>query len=218
MKISNHHTLSCILVFSFLTSSIPLLLAVGGGGGGTSIAFATLGRSSYAFDIFALPTAGPSKEIRLTDGNSVNFNGYIPSSSSLSMLYHLSNNSDPATHLVYITERNGSSKIYLDALYDTPPMRSGSRSLVEGSAESTRLQVLLVGDEQTGGRVSMKDKPSLVGQSLIYVSTHENPGVPRASWAAVFSTQLTTGVTRRLTPKGVADFSPAVSPSGSGRP
>ncbi|KAL0360269.1 UNVERIFIED_CONTAM: hypothetical protein Sradi_3711400 [Sesamum radiatum] len=213
MKISNHHTLSCFLLFNFLISSIPLLLAVGGGGG-TSIAFATLGRSSYAFDIFALPTAGPSKEIRLTDGNSVNFNGYFPSSSSLSMLPHLSNNSDPATHLVYITERNGSSKIYLDALYDAPPIRSGSRSLVEGSAESTRLQVLLVGDEQTGGRVSMKDKPSLVGQSLIYVSTHENAGVPRASWAAVFSTQLTTGVTRRLTPKGVADFSPAVSPSG----
>ncbi|KAL0438126.1 UNVERIFIED_CONTAM: hypothetical protein Slati_2295600 [Sesamum latifolium] len=213
MKISNYHTLSCFLVFNFLTSSIPLLLAAGGGGG-TSIAFATLGRSSYAFDIFALPTAGPSKEIRLTDGNSVNFNGYFPSSSALSMLPHLSNNSDPATHLVYITERNGSSKIYLDALYDAPPIRSGSRSLVEGSAESTRLQVLLVGDDQTGGRVSMKDKPSLVGQSLIYVSTHENPGVPRASWAAVFSTQLTTGVTRRLTPKGVADFSPAVSPSG----
>jgi len=61
----------------------------------------------------------------------------------------------------------------------------------------------------------MKDRPSLVGDSLIYVSTHEDPGEPRASWAAVYSTQLTTGLTRRLTPTGVADFSPAVSPSGT---
>ncbi|GAB4844941.1 hypothetical protein Ancab_038336 [Ancistrocladus abbreviatus] len=34
------------------------------------------------------------------------------------------------------------------------------------------------------------------------------------SWAAVYSTHLRTRWTRRLTPQGVADFSPAVSPSG----
>ncbi|KAI3464548.1 hypothetical protein Pfo_021211 [Paulownia fortunei] len=215
MKTSNQHTLSCFLIFNFLVSSFPVLQATSeGGGGATTISFATLGRSSYAFDIYALPTTGPPKEIRLTDGNSVNFNGYFPSSSSLSMLPLLLNHSDPTTHLIYITERNGSSKIYLDALYDTPPVRTGSRSNLEFPTESTRLQVLLVDDEKTSGRVSMKDKPSLVGQSLIYVSTHENPGKPRASWAAVYSTQVTTGLTRRLTPKGVADFSPAVSPSG----
>ncbi|GFP89844.1 protein tolb [Phtheirospermum japonicum] len=60
----------------------------------------------------------------------------------------------------------------------------------------------------------MKDRPSLVGKNLIYISTHKDPGKPRASWTAVYSTQLTTGSTRRLTPLGVADFSPAVSPSG----
>lgn len=60
----------------------------------------------------------------------------------------------------------------------------------------------------------MKDRPSLVGEYLVYVSTHEDSGVARTSWAAVYSTQLSTGLTRRLTPYGVADFSPAVSPSG----
>ncbi|XAR62832.1 hypothetical protein NMG60_11017728 [Bertholletia excelsa] len=60
----------------------------------------------------------------------------------------------------------------------------------------------------------MKDRPIVVGDYLVYVSTHENSGMPRTSWAAVYSTRLTTGLTKRLTPFGVADFSPAVSPSG----
>ncbi|KAG8378234.1 hypothetical protein BUALT_Bualt08G0116500 [Buddleja alternifolia] len=212
MKSSNHHhALSCFLILSsFLFSRA----ASSGGADATSIVFATLGRSSYNFDIYALPTTGQSKEIRLSDGKSVNFNGFFPSPSSLSLLPLLPKRPDPTTHFVYISERNGSSNIYLDALYDTPPIRTGSRSILDVSTESTRVQILLTRDGQTNNRVSMKDKPSLVGQSLIYVSTHEDPGEPRASWAAVYSTQLTTGSTRRLTPIGVADFSPAVSPSG----
>ena len=46
------------------------------------------------------------------------------------------------------------------------------------------------------------------------MSTHENLGEPRTSWAAVYATELTIGVTQRLTPHGIADFSLAVSPSG----
>lgn len=46
------------------------------------------------------------------------------------------------------------------------------------------------------------------------MSTHENPGVPRKSWTAVYSTHLKTRKTLRLTPYGVADFSPSISPSG----
>jgi Tol biopolymer transport system component len=196
-----------------LVSTFPLFQATAGGGA-TTIAFTTLGRSAYAFDIYALPTSGSSSEVRLTDGKSVNFNGFFPSSSSLSMLPLVPDKSGTATHLIYITERNGSSKVYLDAVYEKLPLKTGSRSVLEVPTESNRFQALLVGDEQTGGRVSMKDKPNLVGHNLIYVSTHENPGKPRASWAAVYSTHLVTGLTRRLTPKGVADFSPAVSPSG----
>lgn len=38
--------------------------------------------------------------------------------------------------------------------------------------------------------------------------------MPRSSWTAVYSTNLKSGLTKRLTPYGIADFSPAVSPSG----
>ncbi|KAJ6981215.1 hypothetical protein NC653_024575 [Populus alba x Populus x berolinensis] len=65
----------------------------------------------------------------------------------------------------------------------------------------------------------MKDKPTVSGDYLVkkerqlYMSTHENPGEPRTSWAAVYAPELITRVTRRLTSHGIADFSPAVSPS-----
>ena len=38
------------------------------------------------------------------------------------------------------------------------------------------------------------------------MSTHENPGEPRTSWAAVYATELTIGVTQQLTPHGIADL------------
>ncbi|CAI9115444.1 OLC1v1016346C1 [Oldenlandia corymbosa var. corymbosa] len=186
----------------------------------SSIVFTTLGRSSYCFDIYSLPLGASSlisssNELRLTDGNSVNFNGFFPSASSVDLLFPPPDDSIAAPyaplHLIYVTERNGSSRIFLDSLYHH---RTGSRSILEAEGDFTRFQVPLVGLEQSDGRVPMKDKPTLVGEHLIYVSTHENSGVPRTSWAAVYSTHLKTGLTRRLTPYGVADFSPAVSPSG----
>lgn len=95
----------------------------------------------------------------------------------------------------------------------------GKRSVLQVSTESTRrIQIPLLSYERSsnsGGRISMKDRPSLAGESLVYVSTQEDPGEPRTSWAAVYSTHLKTGLTRRLTPYGVTDFSPAVSPSGA---
>ncbi|KAH7524543.1 hypothetical protein FEM48_Zijuj06G0130600 [Ziziphus jujuba var. spinosa] len=68
--------------------------------------------------------------------------------------------------------------------------------------------------KQSEHRASMKDKPSLTGDYLVYVSTHEESGEARTSTAAVYTTELKSGVTRRLTPYGVADYSPSVSPSG----
>ncbi|KAK1433356.1 hypothetical protein QVD17_10266 [Tagetes erecta] len=188
----------------------------------TSIIFTTLGRSRYAFDIFSLPINTTGPELQLTDANSVNFNGHF-----------VSVNSNGQFHLLYVTERNGSSSIFLDVVsYPSLDHRPTKRSILEtestqsqsffdtGSTrlqsiyetESTRSQRRLIGGGD--GRISMKDRPSLVGDFLIYVSTHEETGVSRTSWAAVYSTQLSTGLTQRLTPPGVADFSPAVSPSG----
>ncbi|XP_023730190.1 uncharacterized protein LOC111877919 [Lactuca sativa] len=176
----------------------------------TSIIFTTLGRSRYAFDIFSLPIDTTGTEIQLTDGNSVNFNGYFASSFNGNPITNPTFVDPQSTHLVYVTERNGSSSIYLDSIYHSGVDSTRKRSVLE--AELTRYQHRLVGG--SGGRISMKDRPSLVGDFLVYVSTHEETGVGRTSWAAVYSTQLSTKVTRRLTPQGVADFSPAVSPSG----
>ncbi|KZV33023.1 hypothetical protein F511_03289 [Dorcoceras hygrometricum] len=213
MKSSCRKVLSCFLLFSSIVLPYRISHATPehSRGDASSIAFATLGRPRYAFDIYSLTISDPSKETRLTDGNSINFNGYF---ASLSALPFLKNHSPPSVNLVYVTERNGSASIYLDTLHVSPSLGLESRSLLGVSVQFNRVQIPLVGDDKFSGEVSMKDRPSLVGSSLVYVSTHENPRKPRASWAAVYLTQLTNGSTLRLTPKGVADFSPAVSPSG----
>ncbi|KAK7311524.1 hypothetical protein RJT34_09728 [Clitoria ternatea] len=172
----------------------------------TTIIFTTLGRAFYAFDIYSLPIQQqqptPYQELRLTDGTSVNFNGHFLSNSSAI--------DPPPLQLVYVTERNRSPTIYYDAVFTNPnPTR---RSTLESPIQH-RIQLPLLPNQSPP---SLKDKPSITpdGEYLIYVSTHENPNVPRASWAAVYSTHLKTGLTLRLTPYGLADFSPALSPSG----
>ncbi|KAJ4950662.1 hypothetical protein NE237_027494 [Protea cynaroides] len=190
---------------------------------GNTILFSTQERANYAFDLFSLPTSHPpdnDDEIALTDGQSVNFNGYFPppSSSILSLL--LPNRSlalDPTPPslqlLLYVTERLGFSNIYLDAYnnFNSIDFNPTRRSALE---IPSRIQVPLFNPKQGDAKISMKDRPSVAGDHLIYVSTHENSGVPRKSWAAVYSTNFITGKTRRLTPYGIADFSPSVSPSG----
>ncbi|GAB4844943.1 hypothetical protein Ancab_038338 [Ancistrocladus abbreviatus] len=187
-----------------------------------TIIFNTFGRPNYDFDIYSLPTTSTSssnhKELQVTDGISVNFNGYFPNPKCSPFSLLLQNHtflktpsSSPLTEVIYVTERNGTSSIYYDALlYDAPLGQLRARSALEFP---TRIQIPLLVNQQLG-LLSMKDRPSLVGEFLIYVSTHEESKVIRKSWAAVYSTHLQTGWTRRLTPIGVADFSPAVSPSG----
>jgi len=52
------------------------------------------------------------------------------------------------------------------------------------------------------------------GDIVVFVSTEEDIGKPLQGWNAVFSLNFKTSVTRRLTPPGVTDYSPALSPSG----
>jgi Tol biopolymer transport system component len=184
-----------------------------------SIIFATLGsRSNYAFDIFALPALDPpsiANEIQITDGQSLSFNGHFPSTSSfLSLLpdQAIIRTRVPPIQVIYVTERNGTSHIYYDAVFYDAQRSTRSRSALE---VYERVQIPLLASTRGQNGISMKDRPSLTPEGLlVYVSTHEDTGEPRTSWAAVYSTELSTGLTRRLTPYGVADFSPAVSPSG----
>lgn len=62
--------------------------------------------------------------------------------------------------------------------------------------------------------VRMEDSGCFAGDYLVYVSTKEPINERRQPWTAVYKTNLKTGRTERLTPKGEADLSPAVSPSG----
>ncbi|XP_040377803.1 uncharacterized protein LOC102702184 [Oryza brachyantha] len=187
--------LAALLVAALLASPAS---ADGGGGGGGTIVFTTLGRSRYQFDIFTLPLA-PSPnvpdELRLTDGVSVNYNGnFAPGSDSI----------------LFVSERNGSLNLYLSPAPSSAAASSRREALEEAAAAAT-LSPLLPWEP-----IALKDRPSLTpdGSHLVYVSTAVPAAEPRSSWAAVYSTELSTGRTLRLTPLGVADFSPAVSPSG----
>ena len=126
-------TLPLFLIINFLLLPLPHAL--------DTISFTTLGRSSYAFDIFALPTAAPSQEIRLTFGDSVNFNGHFPPPQSISFLSDRTE-PDPIAHLVYVTERNGSSQIFLNVF----------RSALQLPTDSSRSEILLIGEHETNAR------------------------------------------------------------------
>uniref|UniRef100_A0A0D9W172 Dipeptidylpeptidase IV N-terminal domain-containing protein n=1 Tax=Leersia perrieri TaxID=77586 RepID=A0A0D9W172_9ORYZ len=187
--------LAALVAASLLASPAPAESTTSGGG---TIVFTTLGRSRYEFDIFSLPlTPSPAAagELRLTDGVSVNYNGNFAAAASDSVLF--------------VSERNGSLNLYLS------PIPSSRREALESSSSSSpaaaNLSPLLPWEP-----IALKDRPSLTpdGSHLVYVSTAVPAEEPRSSWAAVYSTELSTGLTRRLTPVGVADFSPAVSPSG----
>lgn len=200
----------------------------------SSIVLTTLGRSRYAFDIFTLPISisdasssplsfskpKPSNEVKITDGKSVNYNGFFPQNpSSLLSLLSLSPppppppDPQPQQALVYVSERNASFNIYLD-LYYHPPSPTQPENRRRSILQTPKIQIALLRPEENKHSLSMKDKPLISGEHVIYVSTHEKSELPRKSWTAVYSTYLRTGETRRLTPRGVADYSPAVSPSG----
>ncbi|XP_020213794.1 uncharacterized protein LOC109798018 [Cajanus cajan] len=193
----------------FLSALLLLPLLALSSADPTTIIFNTVARVNFAFDIYSLPIQQlpltPNQQLQLTDGHSVNYNGhFISNASAIQLPTH-----SPPLHLVYITERNGSPTVYYDAVYT-----STTTCKTRSALENTRIQVPLLPTHTH--QVSMKDRPSVTpdGQYLLYVSTHEDPGVPRASWAAVYSTHLLSGLTQRLTPYGLTDFSPALSPSG----
>ncbi|CAN6459191.1 unnamed protein product [Victoria cruziana] len=161
----------------------------------TSIVFTTYARANYAFDIFTVPLlstdlrVNPGLEVQATDGRSVNYNGFFYGDS-----------------LLYVSERGGTPTIYLSA---GPSPTIGRRFALEAVP-----MAFPVTPSTGNSEVSLRDRPSVVGDHLIYVSTETPARALRQSWAAVYSMHLETLETRRLTPESMADFSPAVSPSG----
>ncbi|XP_058086963.1 uncharacterized protein LOC131234023 [Magnolia sinica] len=148
-----------------------------------TIVFTTVGVVHYGFDVFSVTL--PSKldalteltERRLTDGISVNYNGQFV---------------DENETLVYVSERTGSARLYLNRTKTPTPehLPSIPESLFH-------------------------DRPTVRNGLLYFVSAHEPADKPLKSSLAVYSTRLDqTKTVVRLTPHGAVDYSPAISRTG----
>lgn len=149
-----------------------------------TIAFSTVGRPNYGFDIFSVNLPSPLgnhltelTERRLTDGTSINFNGQFV---------------DEDETITYISERTGSARIFLNRPGNPEP------ELLPPAAEESLFH----------------DRPTVRNGRLFFVSTHELPDTSFKSCTAVYATQIDSQKTVRLTPSGVVDYSPAVSQTG----
>uniref|UniRef100_A0A5B7CDU0 Uncharacterized protein n=1 Tax=Davidia involucrata TaxID=16924 RepID=A0A5B7CDU0_DAVIN len=148
-----------------------------------TIVFTTVGRPHYGFDVFSVklssnldnpPIAEWASEHRLTDGISVNFNGQFE---------------DEA--LVYVSERSGSSRIYLQR----PGI--GKPEQLPSAPESL-----------------FHDRPTIKNGRLYFVSAHEPADKPFTSWSLLYSAGIHDKKIARLTPYGSVDYSPAISQTG----
>eukprot|EP00249_Psilotum_nudum_P015736 c25496_g1_i1 orf=117-2390(+) len=194
-----------------------------------SVAFASVGRAHYAFDIYSLPVAalgGDRRllvETKLTDGQSVNYNGQLVNDSIGRVIVESLGNGGgerSGNVMAYVSERSGRVQIYFNIFFaeeEATGLSSGGLRRPEAT-EVPRRKAFRTLELQTSSldndQPFMRDKPSVIAGHVIYTSTEKRSQPPRESWVAVYSTDLLAGTTRRLTPDGVADFSPAVSPSG----
>ncbi|GAB2291226.1 hypothetical protein Dimus_025483 [Dionaea muscipula] len=176
-----------------------------------SIAFSATYRPSVPLDIFSSPLPPTSKldELHMTDGVSYNYDGQEISSAALKIILKREKlasegkeadvNSGRLSGMVMVSERGGLETLHIALRFnDNPP-----RVKVFGFAD-------VFG---TFKGVRMEDTGCIAGDYLVYVTT-KDPAKRRQPWTAVYKTNLKTGNTERLTPKGEADLSPSVQPSG----
>ncbi|XP_074318226.1 uncharacterized protein LOC141655022 [Silene latifolia] len=179
-----------------------------------SVGFFSTYRPPLPLDLFSL-AAGPTLldlEVHLTDGNSYNYNGQVIPPAALKlmlkrpMLASFAREADVdsgmLSGLLVVSERNdGLETLYivlrLAGLISRPVFFSFAE--VYGTYSEARLE----------------DSGVFAGEYLVYVTTKDPAPVRRQPWTAVYKTHLVTGETQRLTPQGIADISPAVSPNGT---
>lgn len=180
---------------------------------GGSIGFASLSRLSFAFDVYTVDLKR-MKETRVTLGESVNYNAQlVQAGKGSALLKRLKQRGDHTVEvgdeesefLVYVSEVEGMAQLYLDL----PLQDSEAKDVLKRSRRPVALR-----DEHAPPKAYLNDRPSMNGDIVVFVSTEEDIGKPLQGWNAVFSLNFKTSVTRRLTPPGVTDYSPALSPSG----
>ncbi|MCO5602909.1 hypothetical protein L7F22_057049 [Adiantum nelumboides] len=163
-----------------------------------TILFSVVGRTHYGFDIFCLDVppslhsrqSFASSETLLTDEISVNLNGSFASSSD-----------GKQEKLVYVSERTGSPQLYINS--ETKMLELGPLQFTSPGKGHA--------DEPSG---LFFDRPSMYGDKVYFVATQKEFVETRECYTAVYVSSLSSGRTTRLTPPGVADFSPSLSPSG----
>ncbi|KAL5714392.1 hypothetical protein ACHQM5_016359 [Ranunculus cassubicifolius] len=179
-----------------------------------SIAFSSTYRPLEPLDIYSCQLQHLSKlkpyEVRMTDGESHNYNGQeIPPAALRALLKRPSLasagteadlDSGRLTGMIFISERDNLETLHIAFHLKDDLPKIFSLADVFGTS--------------TFHGVRMEDSGCMAVDNLIYVSTKEQATKRRQPWTAVYKTNLQTGKTDRLTPAGKADLCPAVSPSG----
>ncbi|MCL7031801.1 hypothetical protein MKW94_020278 [Papaver nudicaule] len=186
-----------------------------------SIVYYSKHRPPVPLDIFSCAieptsTGEEEEELGMTDGKSYNYSGCeIPAEALIKLLNYsslasLGNQSDVnlgrISGTVFVSERDNLELLYIAirlANDDGQPPMVEVHSLAD---------VFLRSGSQFNG-VRMEDSGCFTHDNLIYVSTKRPATNPRQPWSAVYKTHLKTGQTQCLTPSGLADFNPSVSPS-----
>ncbi|KAH9535905.1 hypothetical protein CY35_17G078700 [Sphagnum magellanicum] len=182
------------------------------------------------------------QETRVTYGESVSYNAQLVSSSLVSatvlntlaahgfrnLLKEEKKENEDAQLLVYVSEEEGSPHVYIDIPLGGGRGAGGEGSRIAASQVDNNQGIRrTIKEEETampppfklrtlrsGPSAFLNDRPPLTGDVIVYVSTEEPANRPRQSWNGIYSTSFSTLVTTRLSPHGVSDFSPSVSPSG----
>ncbi|KAL5201074.1 hypothetical protein ABZP36_035428 [Zizania latifolia] len=191
-----------------------------------SIAFFATYRPPVPLDIFScpVPPSSPRDELNLTDGVSYNYNCRpIPPPALKTLLKRPKLASEGGatdadvdagrvTGLLFVSERDNSLETLHVALrfHDNTQVKVFSLADIFGAADFSGVRMEDSGC--IGG--GYKEAGSTVDHTLVYVSTKEPVTARRSPWTVVYSTNLKTGKTERLTPARNFDLSPAVSPSG----
>jgi hypothetical protein len=196
-----------------------------------------------AIDTLGGGASGAFEETRVTLGESVSYNAQLVESQwdsavveSLRRHGHDLQGNEAPELLVYVSEVEGNPQLYLDiplqgkVSLNCPSFHVRGCGIVElfnkflgflefaDSKEKSLLSrpiALREADEANGApKVYLNDRPSMNGDIIIFVSTEEDVGKRLQGWNAVYSLNFKTSVTKRLTPPGITDYSPAISPSG----
>ncbi|KAH9330941.1 hypothetical protein KI387_003049, partial [Taxus chinensis] len=176
-----------------------------------TVVYSIEGRLHYGFDVFTLHlpplfSAHSHPEFlnhaRITDGKSINYNAQFVAPSDAKLLLHGTprpQNPELGEEemVVYVSERSGNARLHFSSR-DGPVLGPLNAAVKDADLHTP----------------FFFDRPVVRNGTVYFVSIQEHANKPLKSWCAVYGACLRNGRTIRLTPRGVVDYSPAVSPSG----